>query len=494
MSLRWSFQSSRRRTTGPLLPTPDDKIKKAAAHVVEALESRRLLDATQQFIYTWEHLSPVARHDLAVLETVYPEATVQLDTYVESLGLAPIAPEAGTLLDVPDTAAKGKLGIRHHKPPRPHPKPKPRHHGKDGGSAPTVSSVSYQNDTLPNQITINFSQSVSSGVWSSTQGPQAVNFINLKNHDATSTVLPATYETTLSTPTSAVFDLNNNLELTPDGNYAAIIHGSEIGNSNGGVIGSDGVSGHDYVYDFSFHQADFNNDGAVNSADLQIVLANLNRAGGFNEGNAEYSPYGINSSDLSNRSPQPVEPQHRKKPLNAPTTPYVTGSTNANSSISIALTSSDVDANSFDIYRNSNNNSTWIANVSGTSYTESLQLLQRVRTTISYVAHSSSFGNSLIPSGVLVATTAPQTSQADAFTDELPATAQSGSASTSMQQPINWINAISVINLNTQQPVVPSTGVFSDNGDGTYSLTYSFNSTVPLADGNYAASIFFTAP
>ena len=298
MSLQWSFQSSRRRTTGPLLPTPDDKIKKAAAHVVEALESRRLLDATQQFIYTWEHLSPVARHDLAVLETVYPEATVQLDTYVESLGLAPIAPEAGTLLDVPDTAAKGKLGIRHHKPPRPHPKPKPRHHGKDGGSAPTVNSVSYQNDTLPNQITINFSQSVSSGVWSSTQGPQAVNFINLNNHDATSTVLPATYETTLSTPTSAVFDLNNNLELTPDGNYAAIIHGSEIGNSNGGVIGSDGVSGHDYVYDFSFHQADFNNDGAVNSADLQIVLANLNRAGGFNEGNAEYSPYGINSSDL----------------------------------------------------------------------------------------------------------------------------------------------------------------------------------------------------
>lgn len=470
-----SLQSSRRRTIRPPFRAPIGKIKKAAAHVVEALESRRLLDATQQFIYTWEHLSPVARHDLAVLETVYPEATAQLDTYVESLGLAPIAPEAGTLWDDPTAAAKGRLGNRHHKPPH-HPKPHPKHHGKDN-PPPSVSSVSFYDQNTPNQITITVDQDVTSTTWSS-----AVTFLDLSDPTQDSlTKFTATYEQTLSTPTSAVYNLYNNDSNTNnqhdkllDGNYAAIIDGSQIQGSNGDLIGSDGVSGHDYLHGFSFHAGDVNDDGVINSADLQIVLANLNSSGeSRRQGDTNYDTF-VNSSDL-----QAVlfELNQNLNPLQTPTTPYVTAS-GANS-ISIAWTDSDVDATSFDIYRDS----TWIANVPGTtSYTDSAATAGTHNYFV--VAKSTSASNTSYPSGELIAVTAPQANQPTLITNELPQ--QLRFQFNQHLTAVNWNNAISVINLNTQQSVVVASSNFTNAGSGTYFLTYTFSSTL-LADANYAA-------
>src|SRR6266404_746533 len=71
----------------------------AVRPVLESLEGRRLLTAVtvDQFINTWEHLTPAARHDLAVLEYVYPQSTERLNDALDALGLAPLAPQAGTL-------------------------------------------------------------------------------------------------------------------------------------------------------------------------------------------------------------------------------------------------------------------------------------------------------------------------------------------------------------------------------------------------------------
>ena len=104
------------------------RVARAVATVAEALERRVLLSVTpdQQFINTWDHLSAAARTDLAVLEYRYPQFADKLDAILGPLGLTPIAPQDGTLVQFPVETTKAKLAkVRHHKPPR-HPKPPPR--------------------------------------------------------------------------------------------------------------------------------------------------------------------------------------------------------------------------------------------------------------------------------------------------------------------------------------------------------------------------------
>jgi hypothetical protein len=465
-----SLQSSRRRSVRFPFRAPAQRIKRAAAHVVEALESRRLLDATQQFIYTWDHMGPVVRHDLAVLETIYPDATARLDAYVESLGLAPIDPMAGTLWDAGAAAAKGKLGIRHHKPPPHHHSPKPHHkpHGKGSGSAPSVASVAFTDDAEPNTVTINFDQGVS------VNGADAISFLNL-----TTPSQPPAVTLVSSSSTSLLYNVGGNTPGVPpltDGNYAVVLKGSEISNSNGNLTGSDGVPGDLYVSPFSFNHADINNDGAINTLDLQKILFNFNvnqPVPKFSDGDTNYDGV-VNTLDL-----QAVLAQFNTvvAPLNAPVTPYVTSV--GNNSIQIAWNSSDVDAKSYDIYRDS----TFIANVSNaTSFTDNV-----TPGTHNYfvVARLSASGNTSYPSGELIATTAPQATPPTLITNELPQQLQF--TFNQHLTAVNWTNAVSIINLNTNQPVVPSASSFTQAGTGTYFLTYSFNSNLPLVDGNYAA-------
>ena len=63
------FQSLRRQLGRVTSNRADARVRQAAAHTVEALESRRMLSLTPaQVAYTWEHLTPTQHHLIAVSE------------------------------------------------------------------------------------------------------------------------------------------------------------------------------------------------------------------------------------------------------------------------------------------------------------------------------------------------------------------------------------------------------------------------------------------
>jgi hypothetical protein len=281
------------------------QIAYAVAKVAEALEKRQLLSLTpdQQFINTWEHLSAAAKNDIAVLEYQTPQYQSELDAVLEPLGLTPIAPHDGTL----SVSEPGKGKLAHHHHPKPPHRPKPHHHlGKGGPTAPTVTSEAYLNDQLlpqgstyayGDELTYSFSEDVTSSDWTG-----AVSVIDLN----TGTTIPVS-ATHMPAYNELVFELNDGSELS-DGNYAAILHGSQLqgATSSLSVAGDDGISGDDSTFNFFFSRTDFNANfedtsssatRGTNTTDLQALLYNFNTAGTFSQGDSNYDGQ-INTIDL----------------------------------------------------------------------------------------------------------------------------------------------------------------------------------------------------
>ena len=327
----------------------------AAAKVAEALEKRQLLSLTpdQQFINTWDHLSAAVRTDISVLEYQNPQYATAIDAILQPLGLTPIAPQDGSVVAYPAQSGKGLLARHHHPRPKPPPRhPKTHHHGKDGPTAPTVTGFAYSYDQpLPNQLTFTFSEDVTSSDWTG-----SVSVIDLSN--GTTLVTSATH---MPAYNELVFGLNNSTELS-DANYAAILHGSQLQGATTGlsVVGNDGVAGDDSTFNFFFQESDFNHDRNTNSADLQIVLADLNHPGTFSGGDTNYDGY-VNSADMQDV----LFFLNKSLPLlGTPGTPtaYVASS----SSLDIEwTTASDPSVTEYDLYRNS---SLVVSDVTDTGY------------------------------------------------------------------------------------------------------------------------------
>jgi hypothetical protein len=328
----------------------------ACLQVAEVLERRVLLSLTpdQQFINTWEHLSAAAKNDIAVLEYETPQYQSELDAVLEPLGLTPIAPHDGTL----SVSEPGKGKLAHHHHPKPSRRPKPHHHpGKGGPTAPTVTSEAYLGDQLlpqgstyayGDELTYTFSEDVSSTDWTG-----AVSVIDLN----TGTTIPVS-ATHMPVPKELVFELNGGSELS-NGNYAAILHGSQLQGATTGlsVAGDDGVAGDDSTFNFFFSRTDFNGDfedtgvtaiRSTNSVDLQRLLYNFNTTGTFSQGDSNYDGQ-INTIDLQAvlfyfNTSLPL--------LGTPGTPtaYVASS----SSLDIEWTApTDTLVSQYDLYRNS---------------------------------------------------------------------------------------------------------------------------------------------
>ena len=76
----------------------DSRVRRAAVHVVEALEDRRMLSmSAEQIRYQWNHLPQAVHHELAVYEYIDPQFQIRLNQALAQYGLQPISPEAGTL-------------------------------------------------------------------------------------------------------------------------------------------------------------------------------------------------------------------------------------------------------------------------------------------------------------------------------------------------------------------------------------------------------------
>src|SRR5579862_3446506 len=94
---------------------PEARLARAAVHVVEALENRRMLTSSPgQLAYDWDHMPDVIRHDLAVYEYIDPVFQVRLDAQLAEYGLQPIAPEAGTLSWDTNADGRARISGNHH--------------------------------------------------------------------------------------------------------------------------------------------------------------------------------------------------------------------------------------------------------------------------------------------------------------------------------------------------------------------------------------------
>ena len=439
-------------------------LRLAATHAVESLEARRLLASLtpQQIDYDWNHMKPAAEHAVAVMEYLYPAFQEKLDADLAAMGLTPIDPQEGTLAGI-ESFGKGRLSRHHHKPPHPHVKPHHhRRHNRDG-QGPTITNESYLYDYLPNQLQVTFSEDVTSADWNN-----AVTVIDLN----TGTPVPISGSYSSGT---LVYNLNNSAELS-DGNYAAILHGSQISDTNGNKLaGDDGVAGDDHVYNFFFNQSDLNHDGNIDIIDLNILIAGYNTSGGatFSQGDTNYDGK-VDINDL-NRLIRNFGVS--LAPLPSPIAPTMTSATTSSITISWPP-SADSRVTHYDVYRDS----TLISGangVTGTSYTDSDSSLGATPHSYFIVAKDNSHDSSY-PSDILVASTAPQAT-GTFITNTLPQ-----QISFAFNQPMhaaNWLAAISVIDLNTNAAVPVSNPVYhSDN-----TLTFDLNNGTMLADGNDAA-------
>jgi len=155
--------------------------------------------------------------------------------------------------------------------------------------APAVISTSFLTNTLPQQVIVSFNENVSASSWAS-----AVTVLNL-NTGTSVTPSSATY----SSSTDAVTYGFSSTSSLSDGNYAAILSGSQITDSSGNhLIGSDNVPGHDYFANFFFKLADLNADRTVNFSDLTILSQHYGSAGNYSQGDVDYNGT-VNFTDLT---------------------------------------------------------------------------------------------------------------------------------------------------------------------------------------------------
>ncbi|HEY8748124.1 MAG TPA: hypothetical protein VIM11_09125, partial [Tepidisphaeraceae bacterium] len=256
-------------------------IRIAAHSVVEFLERRCLLTADpSDLVYDLSHLSAAVRHAVAITEYNNPEFQAAFTADLQALGLAPIAPQPGTLPDSSTGRAK-KHHPRHHKLNLYHAKKPKLHHRKTGPTPPTVTNANYYYDqALPNQLAFTFDQDVTATSWNS-----AVSVIDLNT--GTTLAASGTYSSALHT---IVYDLNASARLA-NGNYAAVLHGSQISDTTNSLslVGSDSIPGHDFTTTFYFKNADFNRDRLVNLDDFNILSDNFgNTPVSFTSGDANY--------------------------------------------------------------------------------------------------------------------------------------------------------------------------------------------------------------
>ena len=434
MALRQVFRAAWARIGGNLTyRRTDRRVRRAASLVAESLETRRLLSlSAAQVTYDWTHLSSQFRQYIAAYEYAYPSFAAKLNADLEARGLPLIQPQAGTLPGA-STAAKAKN--HHHPKPHPHIKPRRHRHTRDG-QGPIVTDFNYYDQTLPNQIAFTFNENVSASNWSA-----AVTVIDLNTGQ--SVPVAGTYSSALNT---VIYNLNNNIELS-NGNYAAILHGSQITDANGlKVTGSDGVAGDDYGANFFFCAADFNHDGNVDFQDLTIVEQNLNQFGRtFSQGDSNYDGV-VNSSDL-----QEVLFLYGQSmsALQTPGTPTLTAATPSSVQLTWAASSS-ANVSGYDIYRDSARIAT---NYAGTSYTDST--LSAGTNHTYFVVAKDATGDSSYPSGQLVAGTAP-TVTTPAFQSSTLPQQVTFTFSQNVSAAPNWASVFTLLDLNTAASIAPT--------------------------------------
>ena len=278
-----------------------------------------------------------------------------------------------------------------------------------------------------------------------------------------------------------------------DGNYAAILHGSLITDAatqSLGLIGSDGVSGHDWVDDLFFRSSDFNHDRLTNSADLQIVLASFNTTGKtFSQGDSNYDG-NVNSADLMDVlfDLNTILPQ-----LGSPGTPTLTAASGGSVQISWPA-STDTTVTSYDVYRSDSSGNAQLS-ASGLTTTTFTDTTASIGSTYAYaVVGRDANGDSSYPSAELVVT--PSTATINPIANQSVAEGGTLTVSTGFSDP----NSAST---HTAQVVwgdgvtTPAT-VSESGGIGTVSFTRSnfqnepATATVILTDqsGQVAAAQF----
>ena len=247
------------------------------------------------------------------------------------------------------------------------------------------------------QLTFGFSEPVtpvSPNTWLS-----AISVIDLKTGD---TVTPTSVAVNSTIP-GVTFTLGTG--VPKNGNYLAVLHGSHIADSSGNnLVGSDGVAGHEYLYQdssslgFWYQAADANRDRKVGSADIVALLNN------YGATNATYSMADFNG-DGEVGSDDTVTLLNNfgatlQAPFAAPGTPTLTAAGTDRLLISWqAPTGSTVTG--YDVYRN------WQrvgSGVSGTSFLDT-GLTAGTSYTYSIVARSAS-GNTSFATAPLIASTA----------------------------------------------------------------------------------------
>ncbi len=391
------------------------KLNAAAVTVVECLESRCLLSAAPTDpAYIWSHLKPAAQHDLAVLEYNNPAFDATLNAELAELGIAPVPAQPGTLPDTGTGKAKNhhphhhKLNLFHRKPTH--------LHRRTGPTAPTVTNINYYYDqALPNQLAFTFDQDVTASNWNS-----AVTIIDLNT--GTTLAASGSYSSALH---SVVYDLNASAELS-DGNYAAILHGSQITDRTNSLplVGSDSIAGHDFTTPFFFRASDFNHNRATDIFDLNALLPNYNTSGkSFSQGDSNYDG-SVNIFDLN----AILADYGTSLPLlTAPT--GLTASPIDNQSVELDWPSStDPTTTGFDVYRDSQ---ILASNIQDTLYVDATA---GATTTHTYmIVAKDAAGDSSYPSNIAVATTYALPNP----------TSVSATAVSAVQINLTWINSIS---------------------------------------------------
>lgn len=147
---------------------------------------------------------------------------------------------------------------------------------RPGGLEPTtVVAATMQNETVPHQLRVQFSDDVELTLDSD----------DVRLHDLTNGQSIASSQVRLSydrTTHTAAWTFNGPGEgFIPDGHYEVEVRGAGITNLFGIALDGDddGVPGGDFRQSFDLLHADLDNDGTVGSRDLSTLLSNLGRTG-----------------------------------------------------------------------------------------------------------------------------------------------------------------------------------------------------------------------
>jgi hypothetical protein len=264
------------------------RLRVAAVQTVESLEARRLLSAAPApFVQTWEHARPKVKQAIAIFEGQHPKFKAELDAILTAAGLPLLPPAIGVLPEMSSSARK--LTARAFKSHvKLHAKKQPKSHRAKHETLlpfdlpnPTVTSASFYYNTLPQQVSFTFSADVSASITTAN--------LSVENTSVGGSYSPSsvTYDSGTNT---ATFNFSSTAPL-PDGLYTAVLSGSLTKDASSDLlIGSDGIAGHNYSYQFYFLDGDFNHDGTVDTNDFNLLVENFGHTGAtFSEGDADYS-------------------------------------------------------------------------------------------------------------------------------------------------------------------------------------------------------------